>query len=484
MKTITKFFGTLAIGLALLFQASCADRDGTTNAAAMPAIPQIDTSGFLPVIREQLDTAIGELAELPYDPKRNGRLGMMLAAYDQDAPAAALFERATRLDSASFAWPYYLGYARYDLNDLPGAIAAMRAALAIRPSHANARIKLADFLLEAGDYEQSEEEYRRIVKDLPGRVEGHIGLGKLANLNGEAREALEHLQAAAAIESRIGAIHFAMAEAQRKLGDADAAARELELFERYRDLRPNPRDEEILAIGRMNVGDLPHLSRGMAYLRSGRLVEAALSFKNAIEINPRNVPALTELMVLHGRNRELAAARRYYLQALEVNPDNAALISKWARTLRDNGRREDAVEAFRKAVELDPFSSDYQVLLGRTLQDGGELSEAESWYRKALELEPTQRDASFNLAYLLAMRQDNAAAATLLRPLVKEADSPAPQLLQLLARVEAQLGDFDQALTLLERARTQLSDGSNPVALQRVQADIAMVEKGRAESAQ
>lgn len=469
----------------IVLLAACSQKGSEQPAlASMPPVPEIDTSVFLPVVRAQLDEALARLTELPYDPERNGRLGMMLAAYDQDVAAAALFERASHLDSSAFAWPYYLGYARYDLSDLPGAIAAMRAALAIKPEHPNARIKLAEFLLEAGEYEASRDAYRRVVKDRPGRVEGHIGLGKLANLEGEPQEALEHLTRANEIESRIGEVHFAMAEAHRKLGDADAAARELELFERYRNLRPKTRDEELLAIGALNVGDLPHLSRGMAFMSAGRVVDAALAFKEAVDINPRNVVALTSLMELHGRNRELAAARRYYRQALKVNPDNAELSGKWAAVLRDNGQRKEAIAALEKAVELDPFNGSYQALLGRMLQDSGDLAQAETWYRRAIATDTLNRDARFNLAYLLAMRQENQAAAELLRPLVGEESNPAPQLLQLMARIEAQMGRFDRALGLLTRARDALANGSNPVALERVKADIRTVQASKMQAEQ
>lgn len=484
MKTRPSVLLLPLIAMLAILQASCGKQDDELPATAMPAVPEIDTSNFLPVVRNQLDEAIARLAELPYDPDRNGRLGMMLAAYEQDASAAALFERAWRLDKATFAWPYYLGYARYDLGDLPGAVAAMRAALAINPSHPNARIKLAEFLLEAGDYETSRDEYRRVVKDLPGRVEGYIGLGKLANLDDSPREALAHLEKANAIESRIGEVHFAMAEAWRKIGDTDAAARELELFERYRNLRPKTRDEALLAIGAMNVGDLPHLSRGMAFMKAGRVVDAALAFREAVKINPRNVAALTSLMELHGRNRELAAARRYYRQAFDVNPENAELAGKWGGVLRDNGKRDEAAQVLATAVELDPFNANYQVMLGRILQDNGDLEQAESWYRRALTVDDMNRDARFNLAYLLAMRQQNEAAADLLRPLVGEGSKPAPQVLQLTARIEAQTGRFDRALALLRRARADLAGGSNPVALESVETDIRTVEASKAQAGQ
>lgn len=462
---------------------ACSKHDAdTAQARELPVIPEIDTSGFLPVIRAQLDTAVADLDALPYDPQRNGQLGMMLAAYEQDGPAAVLFERAWRLDSSAFAWPYYLGFTRYDLSDLPGAIAAMRAAIAINPAHANARIKLGEYLLEAGDYKESREVFRRVVSDMPERVEGHLGLGKLSNLEDEPEEAVEQLQAALKIESRIGEIHFALAEAYRKLGDTDSAAKELALFERYRNIRPSLRDEELLAIGAMNVGDLPYLSRGMAYMNSGRVVEAAQAYQKAVEINPKNIAALTGLMELHGRNRELAAAGRYYHQALDVNAANADLQGKWAAILRMNGQRSEAIEAYRRAVELDPFNANFKAGLGRALQDTGDLQGAERAYRQALEADADNRDAGFNLAYLLAMRQENAEAARLLRPLVNNEPRPAPTILQLLARVEAQLGAFDDALSLLARAESQLADGSNPVLLQRVQTDKRAVEAGKAQA--
>ncbi len=470
--------------LCLLALAACGKQEAEQPAESLPQVPEIDTTGFLPVIRTQLDEAIAQLAKKPYDPDLNGKLGMMLAAYDQDAPAAALFARARRLDSGKFEWPYYLGYARYDLGQLEQAAAAMRTALELRPEHANARIKLAEFLLESGAHDQARKEFEAVVDAFPQRVEGHLGLGKLANLAGESQNAIEHLEAALRIESRIGEIHFAMAEAHRALGDQAAAQKHLAEFERYQGNRPNPRDPELLAIGAMNVGDLPHLSRGMAYMREGRVVDAARAFKQAIKINPTNVAALTGLMELHGRNRELSAAEKYFRRALAVNEANAELLGKWAAILRINRQPERSIETWRRAIEMDAFNADFKAGLGRALQDSGEVAAAEEQYRAALELNGAHREAVFNLAYLHAMRGENNAAVTLLRPLVRDtARASAPEL-QLLARVEAQTGEFERALDLLGRARSRLVDGNNPGLLRQVEADIEAVQAAKRRAGQ
>ncbi|MBM3774142.1 MAG: hypothetical protein FJW37_03175, partial [Acidobacteria bacterium] len=57
-----------------------------------------------------------EARSSPRDATRNGRLGMILQAYEQSGAAAVCFERARALAPGDPRWTYYLGIARASLQ--------------------------------------------------------------------------------------------------------------------------------------------------------------------------------------------------------------------------------------------------------------------------------------------------------------------------------------------------------------------------------
>src|SRR2546423_6370969 len=71
-------------------------------------LPQVDTSGFLPRIRAQVELAERNARERPRDPATVGALAMTLHAYQQYDAAARAYTRAYSLDPQIFDWLYLL----------------------------------------------------------------------------------------------------------------------------------------------------------------------------------------------------------------------------------------------------------------------------------------------------------------------------------------------------------------------------------------
>jgi tetratricopeptide (TPR) repeat protein len=83
-----------------------------------------------------------------------------LAWEDGDqATAASLLERATKLDAPAAIW-FDLGLVRQDLHDHQGAAAAYRRAFELKPDYAEAALNLGTALQEAGDLDGAMTAYR------------------------------------------------------------------------------------------------------------------------------------------------------------------------------------------------------------------------------------------------------------------------------------------------------------------------------------
>jgi serine/threonine-protein kinase len=173
-------------------------------------------------------------------------------------------------------------------------------------------------------------------------------------------------------------------------------------------------------------------------------------------------------------------AERELRRGLELNPSHATGRSWFGLLLSGMGRLDEALQQSRRAYELDPFavvvSSHYgwQCYLThdvecaiaqqrRTLEINasfglayqrmalayaykGMLDEALAAIRKAVELSPERPDFLADLAYVLAVRGETAAARSALRQSERRVFEPYN-----IARAFVALGESDSAFTWLER---------------------------------
>ena len=77
-----------------------------------------------------------------------------------------------------------------------------------------------------------------------------------------------------------------------------------------------------------------------------------------------------------------------FKEAIEVNPKNGNACFELGRLYRDQDKFPQAEDAFKKAIELNPKNDDAYVELGWLYQDQYKLSQAEDLLKKAIELNP------------------------------------------------------------------------------------------------
>lgn len=204
-----------------------------------------------------------------------------------------------------------------------------------------------------------------------------------------------------------------------------------------------------------------YLKQGQQLQREGRLTEAEVAYRQAIELNPifyGSFRYLGEVLALQGkldqaveayqRAKELNPKALWVHQGLgevflqlnkledaiacfqtviEINPDFSwaynGLGECWS--LKEN--RENAIAAYQKAVELNADSDTFRhnlekvlaeqklvseeeitdkvedsLELGKTLTAQGDFEEAIKYYRKACELNPNSFDAHYQLSVCLS----------------------------------------------------------------------------------
>jgi tetratricopeptide (TPR) repeat protein len=190
---------------------------------------------------------------------------------------------------------------------------------------------------------------------------------------------------------------------------------------------------------------------GEALGNLGRVPEAEASFRRALEIDRRHVPAMFNLglaLLATGRLEEAAQA------LAQVTRRRPKMPNGWLQlggTLNALGRYEAAEQALKRHLALSPDSAHGWTWLGASLQYQGRFDDAEQAYRRALALAPDLADALANLGKLKQAQDDPDVA----EPLFRRALAARPDHAQARSGLAAWLdnqGRYEEALELVRAA--------------------------------
>ena len=145
-----------------------------------------------------------------------------------------------------------------------------------------------------------------------------------------------------------------------------------------------------------------HSNLGSILKDLGKLHEAELSTRTAIKVNPNYAMAHSNLGGILKDLGKLHEAELSLRKAIELNPNLAEAHSNLGGILKDLGKLHEAELSLRKAIELNPNLAEAHSNLGSILKDLGKLHEAELSLRKAIELNPDLAEAYFNLGNILS----------------------------------------------------------------------------------
>jgi protein O-GlcNAc transferase len=309
---------------------------------------------------------------------------------------------------------------------------------------APAVLEQIESLHRAGRYEEGLELARAALREHPEAPLLHHALGVMLGSTGDHRAAIREFEAELARDPD----HFdslrGLATATTQLGEIEASLPYLE-----RCLEPAPGDAEIsyplgrnlAALGRFEAAE-PHLLRaaetrqgtaaevelGKLYRQLGDDERAALAFRRALDRDPYDLAALSNLgqtLQRLGRGQEGEALLRayervapqierlrQYEQASRLPTANAANFVLLARLYRDLGRDADAIAAYERALQLVPEAPGVVAELAAVELRTGDLERAEKWVELDQVLAPETPTPLF-LRALLRLRQgrpDEAAA--------------------------------------------------------------------------
>src|SRR3954468_5433657 len=129
----------------------------------------------------------------------------------------------------------------------------------------------------------------------------------------------------------------------------------------------------------------PHLNRGLALARSGRLVEALAAYDRALQIEREFVDAWVDRGLTYLELGHPEQALSDLRHAIELGEKSPAVLAAHAEALSRLDRREDAEKAFGEAIRTCP--TDANLLVARGFSRLGHDQAAAADFNRALDLD-------------------------------------------------------------------------------------------------
>ena len=243
-----------------------------------------------------------------------------------------------------------------------------------------------------------------------------------------------------------------------------------------------------LAITKNN--DVALVDIGTSRMDHGDLDGALSDFQRALAIRSASEHRRyrSSLAVIHdsignvlGRKGRLDDAIVHFRQAIELRPDFPDAHYNLATSLFQKGDLDNAIMEYRATLSLSPNDPGANTSLANILVQKGRLREAASHYEIALASQPDFSSALNNLIWLLSASEDdslrNGARALELAKKLNRASKNNPFFLRTLAVAYAEAGQFDLAVETGERAAEEANAQSQHALAVRIQGETDLYRR-------
>jgi tetratricopeptide (TPR) repeat protein len=225
----------------------------------------------------------------------------------------------------------------------------------------------------------------RRVSDLTARVDGMLRQRNAA----AATNARALYRDAIARAPRDYLLHENFGEFLELAGDLKQAALE---WKQARELMPrNP---------------FAFLTEGQLLEKQADLADARNAFRQAMNLHPRYAEAWFELGKLDAIQGNLEDALKNYQQSAALQPTDAQTHLYMGKAQSLLKRTDEAVHSFRRALELDGANWEAHYALGGELGQHGRIAEAKSEFQQVVHLQPQFAMGHLNLGVALLKLND------------------------------------------------------------------------------
>ena len=405
-------------------------------------------------------------------------ISMPMVAAAQSAQAA--LPSTTSKIAEAYA-QFLIGHHLEEDDDINGAVAAYKRAMALDPNAADITAQLAGLYLRQNKIQDAMATAEQALKVAPANSEANRVLGivyaALAETSSGTDRERSSANAAKNDENLAKAIHHLELAVAVPPGQADPNVRAT-LARAY--IRDNAFDKAIplltdLVRQEPGWGDGP-LLLAEAYAGAGRTKDAITFLED--QNDPRLMGALGDF---YEREQRWDDAAKAYERALQRTPRNADLKTRYASVLLKSGTRDAAGKARDVLTEVVASRPDVQplYLLSQAQRRLGDSKAAEASARRAIAQNNKNPWGYYALAEALEERRDYQSVIAELAPALNDLRGKSSEgsfgvalLLPHLGFAYQELGQHDKAISSFEEAH-KLSPKDSTIAGYLIEANIA-----------
>ena len=495
-------------------------QDGEATVLQTVALP--DVSRLHPSAQQQLNEAYRSLMTVVRNPEVSprersdayGEMGTLFMAAEFLPAAERCFQNAQLLAPAAFRWSYYMAHLLRKAGELARSAESFERALQLRPENLAAVVWLGRVYLDLGRPEAAEPLVTQTLLRHPDAPAVRFEAGRVALATQDYADAVEHLEAALALDPGATAIHYPLAMAYRQLGDLGQADDHLQrrggrgsaagvpvrladpLMAALNAVFQNPQYYRDLAYHAFANEDWPaavtqfrkavdaapdhaamRLDLGVALERLGDARGAQTQFEDALRLDPRLFKAHYNLGALLARSGRDQEAIDRFMEAVTHNPNFGAAHLALAHALLRTGRLERSLTGYRRVIELEPGNGQARFGEAMALVRLEHYAEARDRLNVAMRIHPAQPEFPHALARLLAAApddqvRDGAKAWDLVKSLAAKQQNTA--VAETMAMTLAELGLFVQAVEWQRVAMSIATGAERPDIAQRMAANLTL----------
>jgi tetratricopeptide (TPR) repeat protein len=436
-----------------------------SDGASQKPVALPDLTGVDPAVQQQvrdqhaaLERVLGNREAPAADAAEAfGSLGKVLLASEYTAEAETAFLNAQSRAPSDMRWPYYLGHVYRAREEPARAIPMFERALSLAPNDVPSLVWLADLHTATGNAAAAEPYLQRAAALQPESAAVVSRLGRAALAARDYRRAIEHLEGALRMNPDAASLHYPLGMAYR--GAGQTAQAEAHLRQASDSGGIAPADPLMEAVAAVLKGEGAFESRGMQALEARDWKAAVENLGQAVALAPRNAIMRLNLGTALSLSGDTAGARRELLEAVRLSPELSKAHFALALLAQDEGRWDEAIERLSEAVRHDSGFADAHFALAEALRRTGAADRSLSHYTRVLQLNEAASQARFGYAMALVRLGRHADARTALVEAAQlHPDQPGfPHALAriLAAAPDAQIRDGRRALELMQPLAAQ-----------------------------
>jgi len=332
-------------------------------------------------VREQVTTAQDVLAAVAKNPAASdaelneayGKMGQIYQAYALTLQARICYTNALVLAPRDFRWIYLVARMDHESGRMEDAINRYREAAALRPDYIAVPVNLGNLFLGLNRLDEAKESFSAALNIDRNNPAAHYGLGEIALSTRNYAEAIRHFQATLAQVPSANRVHYSLAMAYRGLGDLEKAKAHLA---QQGPVGVRVSDPLLDGLQDLIEGERVPLARGKLAFEARRYTEAAVEFRKAVAVSPRNVTARINLGATLSQLGDVQGAAEQFEEAIRIEPERVNAHYNLAILLAGQNQHEKAIAHLQSALAVDPNDTSVGSLLASELVKAGRCREA------------------------------------------------------------------------------------------------------------